>query len=152
MTDVYDRQAQIEYNREHAGRVVGKAVHPAALDRLFELYPDVKIDVRHEHDALRDSRRPFRPDDHHRVYRVITRVTFWLDGERRASARYVWAKATCHPYDNWDRRAGIKLAFDRALAAARHTHQREVWENATKAASDQRRFIAPRVGRSATAF
>lgn len=144
-----EEYAQREYNRQHAGRVVGKAVHPGALDRLFELYPDVKIDVRHDVELYYTGRHM---DDLSQDARRTTRVTFWLTGRRGSTERYVFADAKCHPNDNWDRRAGIKLAFDRALAAARKTHRQERWE----AAQMSQHLISPRpasrLRRSTTAF
>lgn len=101
--------------RQLAARVLGKAVHPFAVNRLFELWPEAQVAVRHgetRHDGA-DLR--------------FTEVEIW-EGERTAgtdpgswagvNTRHVTRRATCHPADPFDRRTGIRLAFDRCLREA----------------------------------
>lgn len=103
---------------------LGKAVHPGALARLHELYPDVRVYVRHiTHDH--PDAQWYKFDDVRRPQVHTTQV--WLRFSER-EGDYLYAQAKQHPNDNWDRKFGIRLAFDRALASARKRHANEAWE------------------------
>lgn len=103
---------------------LGKAVHPAAIRRLHELFPNARVVVEHmAYPRLlpRGERKMGR-----RYYANPareTRVYIDLDGDRAAFRRgrggWVWGLAVCHPEDNFDRRKGINIAFRRALDSAR---------------------------------
>lgn len=104
--------------------VLGRAVHPAALRRLHELFPNARVFVRHEatpvelpHGTQRISRRFYQRPSHE------TRVYIYLDGDRRPGET-IFGTATCHHEDNFDRRKGIELAFRRALDIARRNYRR----------------------------
>lgn len=87
--------------RERAERVLGKAVHPRALDRLFELWPEAEAQVRHgtfEHQSRRKH---------------WTEVT--LHKPQPVRADVVSRRAYVHSDDQRDRRKGIDIAFRRAL-------------------------------------
>lgn len=118
--------------RERNARVLGKAVHPAALDRLHELFPEARCSVEHEatpvelpHGTQRMSRRFYQRPSHE------TRVFIDLDGDRRPGGA-IFGTATCHHEDNFDRGKGIELAFRRALDIARRNYRRRQWEAAQK--------------------
>lgn len=105
-------------------RVLGKAVHPAALRRLHELFPDARVRVQHESHlrelpagSQRMSRRCY-PNPERETYVYID-----VDGEQRPGGT-LFALATCHPEDNFNRRKGIEIAFRRALTTARYWHER----------------------------
>jgi len=113
-----------EQARERNARVLGKAVHPAALARLHELYPNARVSVEHEatpvelpHGTQKMSRRFYQRPSHE------TRVFIDLDGDGRPGAP-IFGTATCHHEDNFDRRKGIELAFRRALDIARYRYKR----------------------------
>ncbi len=82
--------------REKAERCLGKAVHPKALDRLFELAPEAEVGV-HHHVSTWDGRQ-------------ITTVTIGLP-----VGHEIHATAKVHPRDQFRRRYGIDLAFRRGL-------------------------------------
>jgi hypothetical protein len=94
--------------RELVVRVLGKAVHPKAIDRLFEVWPEAQVQV----DRYRTRHYGV---DGIRVTRVIVAATS-QEGPR--SHRVVDRRAYCHPDDPFDRRTGIRLAFDRCLREA----------------------------------
>lgn len=105
--------------------VLGKAVHPAALKRLHELFPLAHVHIRHAEYPVElpygtqrmDSRHYAQPE--HETYVIID-----LTGEGRpGTGDKAIGLATCHPLDNFDRRKGIKLAFRRALEQARRHSQ-----------------------------
>jgi len=83
--------------RELAERVLGKAVHPQAIDRLFELEPDAEVEVEHAPAGMRP------------------RFTVVRIGRKEGRLQLAAAEATCSPSDQFDRRRGIRLAFGRAL-------------------------------------
>lgn len=102
-----------------AERVLGKAVHPAAIERLFEVWPKAQVEVRHSY--FMGSRPSGR-----RVELRRTVVEIW-EGEKNPillpavypiNHRHVTRSAVCHPEDTFDRRVGIRLAFDRCLREA----------------------------------
>lgn len=87
-----------------AARVLGKAVDPRGLSRLFDLWPDAVVWVRHF-----NSR-------HDGVDLKCTRVTIEEFADGRAMRGFVLAQAYCRlDRDVWNRRRGIGLAFRRAL-------------------------------------
>lgn len=100
--------------------VLGKGVHPKALHRLHEMYPNARVTVRQEitterlpeSDIIRMDGPRFR--DHH-----WTQV--FIDLANVGSA-CVDGAAYCHPGDNFNRRKGIEIAFRRALAEARQLY------------------------------
>lgn len=104
------------FAEERNARVLGKAVHPAALRRLHELFPNARVSVRHE---ATPSERFYKRPSHK------TRIYIDLDGDRRPGGT-VFGTATCHHEDNFDRRKGIALAFRRALDIARAQHERRL--------------------------
>lgn len=113
-----------EQAKERNARVLGKAVHPAALARLHELFPSARVNVEHEatpvelpHGTQKMSRRFYQRPSHE------TRVFIDLDGDKRPGGT-IFGTATCHHEDNFDRRKGIELAFRRALDIARRNYQR----------------------------
>lgn len=84
-------------------RVLGKAVHPAALKRLHQLWPEAVVKVRHGGNAGSGQR-------------YWTRVTILRSGPGTGS---VYAVATCAPEDGFNRKYGVDLAFRRALKMVR---------------------------------
>jgi hypothetical protein len=83
---------------KRAEKVLGKAVHPDALNRLFELWPKAKVEVKHY--GLRHRKRG-------------TRVTITF------GAKSVHGFAECSLDDQYERKRGIQLAFQRALQKVR---------------------------------
>jgi hypothetical protein len=112
---------------ERNARVLGKAVHPAALARLHELFPEARCSVEHEETPIelpRGTRKLER-----RFYQRLsheTRVFIDLDGDGRPGG-VIFGTATCHHEDNFVRRKGIELAFRRALDIARRRHRSRQW-------------------------
>jgi hypothetical protein len=84
-------------------RVLGKAIHVAALMRLHELWPEAVVKVRHGRSNVFGKR-------------YWTRVTIMRSGPGTGS---VYATAKCAPGDSFNRRYGISLAFRRALDKVR---------------------------------
>lgn len=119
--------------KERNARVLGKAVHPAALARLHELFPKARVNVEHEATPVelppgtqKMSRRFYQRPSHE------TRVFIDLDGDKRPGGT-IFGTATCHHEDNFDRRKGIELAFRRALdIARRHARSRAIAESYRK--------------------
>lgn len=112
--------------------VLGKAVHPDALHRLHELFPDARVTVRQiatplelPHGTQRMGNRYYAKPEHE------THVVIELLGLGRN--RVVEGFAICHPLDNYDRRRGIALAFTRALDEARRVHDPHKWAEARRA-------------------
>jgi len=97
--------------RELADRVLGKAVHPAAVDRLFAVWPEAIVEVTHS-PATMEPR--------------FTVVSIKRDAEAAKTDGHVTREATCSSLDQFDRRAGIRIAFDRCLreAVRREDHGR----------------------------
>jgi hypothetical protein len=90
-------------------RVLGKAVHPLALVRLHELWPQARVFVRHHwteptpEESLEGS-----------TGRRIT-VVWIVKHPDDPDSPHRGGRAFKHPSDPWDRRRGIALAFNRAL-------------------------------------
>jgi hypothetical protein len=112
--------------------VLGRAVHPAALDRLHELFPEARVNVEHEahpvellKGSMKMSRRFYQRPSHE------TRVFIDLDGDKRPGGT-IFGTATCHHEDNFDRRKGITLAYRRALDIARRTSASRIQDSAYK--------------------
>lgn len=103
--------------REVAEKVLGKAVHPDALSRLLEVWPEAQVEVRHD--------RVWRgiPFTGKRVQLRRTTVEVWegeknpipLPEDQRPNHRHVTREAVCHSGDQFRRRDGIRVAFDRCL-------------------------------------
>jgi hypothetical protein len=90
-----------------AGRVLGHAGHPRAINRLVELWPQARVLVAHGYEAqIIPLPSPFRG---RRATRVVIRED---DAE---DARWVGGEALCSPSDQFCRRRGIEIAFRRAL-------------------------------------
>lgn len=119
--------------------VLGRAVHPAALRRLHELFPKATVTVEHvvyrvplAEGTLMKMDGPRDRAQH------STRVWIDLDGDwqrncgRMRPAHAIYADSTCHPDDRYERREGISIAFGRALNIARKSHQRREWETAQR--------------------
>jgi hypothetical protein len=98
-------------NGDQVRKVLGRAVHPKAIDRLLELWPEAYVEVTHysaRHDGV-----PLR----------CTRVHIWsgpsptrTNSERPTGSERRTGTARCRlDCDVWDRRRGIDLAFRRAL-------------------------------------
>lgn len=88
--------------RESVERTVGKAVHPMALDRLMELWPEAFVEVRQYPNRGQTVVRIYN----HRPPR---------DGSGDRTLEEAAREAACHPDDQFSRRRGITLAFGRAL-------------------------------------
>lgn len=92
-------------NEQKAARVLGKAVHPNALRRLFELWPDAVVRVRRDVNDYGNRRT---------IVLIATE-----------SGRFVErGEVSCDSGDQYNRAYGIREAFRRALVAAR-----ERWES-----------------------
>lgn len=91
--------------RDRVEKVLGKAVHPLAIDRLLVLWPDVHVEVTHSdgyHDGVRSK---------------VTRVSlFDRDPNGPEVGEQATGEARCRlDHDNWVKRRGITLAFNRAM-------------------------------------
>jgi hypothetical protein len=105
---------------ERNARVLGKAVHPRALLRLHELWPHARVFVRHTWMQPSPGETfPWDERDRRGRGRRVTAVAIVQDGEPDA-LQFV-GFAVKHPNDRWDRKRGIRLAFDRALRAVSAT-------------------------------
>lgn len=111
-------------------KVLGKAVHPDAILRFHELFPDATITV--EHVVYRVPLEPGTAKMDGPTYREQHATRVWIDlegdwepncGKQRPSSA-IYADATCHPDDNFNRRKGIELAFRRAFDTAREWRRR----------------------------
>lgn len=96
-------------------RVLGSGVHPKAITRLLELWPRATVSVRHG---------MLRPDG-----RRLTTVTVTINpcvAERVKMFGFtggiVCRHATCAKGDQFSRRYGIKLAFERCLREVKVRH------------------------------
>lgn len=86
--------------RIRAGKVLGKAVHPDALNRLFELWPEAVVKVRRDVNEVGNRR-----------------TTVFITPE---FGRYTESgSVSCDSGDQFTRAYGIREAFRRALVAAR---------------------------------
>jgi hypothetical protein len=92
---------------ERAQRVLGKAVHPGAIDRLYELWPEAIVYVQHGENRA--------PGDRMSGPAIVTRWTRVTIVRSSAKLYEVVGEAFCHPNDRYDRKRGIELAFKRAL-------------------------------------
>lgn len=119
--------------RDRNSATLGAAVHPMALARLHQLFPDARVKVRHE---TTEVPRHSRMSDYRVLPEHETRVYVDLDGNDNPSAT-IFGKAICHPADNYDRRKGIDVAFRRALDIARGAHRSRKWEAAQKTQGNQ---------------
>ena len=90
-------------------RVLGKAVHPKALARLHELWPDAIVKVYHD----RVGRGPKYPQAWHYVRRTRVHIIPSTPG----GAATATGEVVCHSEDTFNRRRGIELAFRRELKA-----------------------------------
>lgn len=129
--------------KAHNRRALGRAVHPAALDRLHELFPDATVTVEHV-----IYRVPLAPDAPVRMggprdrRQHATRVWIDLEGDWQPNqgvsrpSSSIYADASCHPDDNFDRRKGIELAFRRALDVARQRRRAKDYRATVAAASE----------------
>lgn len=110
-------------------KVLGRAIHPQALARVHDFWPDAYITVRHTYERLPDDREPQRMDSTPTLTRQITTVTI---RPRKGDALYISGTAECHPHDQWVRRDGVRLAFNRALERLRKSERQRNWENAQR--------------------
>lgn len=94
---------RMEEARARAEQVLGKGVHPAAVERLFEVWPEAQVAVAHERELRAHS---------------YTYVEVWI-GNKSARDKphglHVTRNAKCHPDDQFNRRTGVRIAFDRCL-------------------------------------
>lgn len=86
-------------------KVLGASAHPLAISRLIELWPDVHVEVTHSdgyHDGVRSK---------------VTRVSlFDRDPNGPEIGEQATGEARCRlDHDNWVKRRGITLAFNRAM-------------------------------------
>jgi hypothetical protein len=81
---------------KHSRKVLGKAVHERAIQRLHELWPEAKVEVKHY-----ESR--------------ATRVTITY------GAKGVHGCCRCYFKDRYDRKTGVRIAFRRALQKVRES-------------------------------
>lgn len=84
--------------REKAKSALGKAVHPAALNRLFELYPEAIVRVRHN-------------VTWHHGRQTVVYIQWKPDNELCTK----YGAVTCHSDDQYVKRVGIDKAFRQAL-------------------------------------
>jgi hypothetical protein len=101
---------------ERVRRPLGYAVHPDAINRLLELWPDARVLVSHgyERQILPGPTLPgFRGQ---RATRVVIRES---DDE---NSRWIGGEALCSPEDQFSRRRGIEIAFRRALRGLSSGH------------------------------
>lgn len=96
--------------RERAERVLGKAVHPQALDRLFEIWPEAIVTVKHD-----EVPRGVGPDFGARLWLRRTVVDILQRKGAEKTTGHVARNAYCHSSDQFNRKTGINLAFRRAL-------------------------------------
>jgi hypothetical protein len=108
-----------------ARRVLGKAVHPDAVSRLFELWPQARVFVKHTIMELTPE-EVFKGG----TRRIATMVWIVKYPDDPDSPR-VMGIAIKHPNDHWDRRRGIELAFRRALGLVR-SHELDLTEHPGK--------------------
>lgn len=89
---------------EYLRKVLGKAVHPLAIGRLVEVWPEATIEVSY-HDTRYDG-----------VNLRVTRMRVYpAAGEDPLRRPSVQRDARCHSDDQFERRVGIRIAFDRCL-------------------------------------
>lgn len=93
----------VSHPRQMAEKVLGKGPHPAAIRRLFELWPEARVSIRYT-DRRYDG-----------VDSKVTTVVIAASPTTPATEA-VYAEARCRlDCDTWNRRHGIRLAFNRAL-------------------------------------
>jgi hypothetical protein len=122
--------------RERVERALGKAVHPNAIDRLLEIWPDAYVEVKHYRTKLSEEQAKIRFSPP-AIYRAAalrdagedpgskggaTTVVLWArkpeEGPRGGHGiRHHAEQVRCYSGDTFDRRIGIELAFRRALRA-----------------------------------
>ena len=86
--------------RQLAARVLGEAVHPFAVNRLFDLLANPIVEV------------------HHAPPKMLPRWTIVkIKAEGTGDKVYGLGEATCAEGDQFNRKVGIRIAFDRALRA-----------------------------------
>lgn len=94
-----------------ADRVLGNAVHPNALDRLFEIWPDAHVEVQHDPPNTRGRG---------------TRITIYAFDPATASAgvppAQVKGAVTTWHRDQFVRKVGTRTAFQRALKKLQILH------------------------------
>lgn len=90
--------------RQLAARVLGAAVHPFAVNRLYELWPQAHVMVHHY------------PEAGQTVVRIYDRRPADTLGEN-VGIQDVAREAACSDEDQFSRKMGIRLAFGRALKA-----------------------------------
>jgi hypothetical protein len=83
----------------HSRKVLGKAVHENAIRRLHELWPEAEVLVKYYQGII-----------------VGNRITMIVITE---GAKEVVAWSRCVASDQYDRKYGVRLAFQRALAKVR---------------------------------
>jgi hypothetical protein len=107
-------------SREKSERALGKAVHPAAIQRLYEIFPDAEVQVLHgssPHPLLPDGVtwgdldvRPVRRfSEEEPRYRWTTVTVSTPDGDVLANT------VSFYPPVQFSRRRGVSFAFRRLL-------------------------------------
>lgn len=109
-TDVVSTGSRETLAYRKASRALGKAVHPEALNRLFELCPTAFVKVVHRHYLPGADR--------------WTEVRIYPNPDGGVP---VQASAIPHPNDQYNRRYGIDLAFRRALRKVKQEAFRGTW-------------------------
>jgi hypothetical protein len=106
ITDEQWRAILASSNAERrAAKVLGKAVHPNALKRLFELWPEAEVHVSHFHDATGDMT----------AVDIYSHTWDQMTDARDHFPKTATGNAFCAPEDQFNKRYGIQLAFRRAL-------------------------------------
>lgn len=105
-----EKQTVSEACRHLAKRRLGKAVHPLALNRLYELWPEAHVQVSHVTSQLGGPQ--------------WTSVWIWQRyGESKPAGECIVRHANVHPHDQRNRRYGISPAFRRALREVSRRHK-----------------------------
>lgn len=96
--------------RELAEKVLGNAVHPEALRRLFEIWPEAYVEVKRDPHDYRERY------DGRFLGRSTTATIYAFDPQSDAGTpATVRTKVTCHYRDHFVKAQGIRKAFNGAL-------------------------------------
>lgn len=99
---------------------LGDAVHPAALRRLFEMWPEARVHVQH---AYVWRGKPFT-SERIQVRQTLVRIEAQDFEPNERTWKRVTRTAMCSPDDQYDRKYGIALAFRRALHEVSNRYKR----------------------------
>jgi hypothetical protein len=90
-------------------KILGRAVHPQAIGRLVEVWPEAEVQVRHDTMVIYPH-VPLR-----RIESPRTTVEIWQGEKSPEGRQHVIREARCYVEDTYDKRVGIRVAFDRCL-------------------------------------